>query len=61
MEEIERIWRKDFNNVTAAIKKDWILTLSDGSQVIRLEHTTEPAVQLQQKLAQIGYAHGWMK
>lgn len=57
---VERVWRKDFNNVTKAIHESWIQTLEDGSQWIRPEHTEEVAVQLQRKLAIVGYARGWM-
>jgi hypothetical protein len=60
MEEIERVWHRDFNNVTKSIPESWILTLDDGSQFIRPEHTQEPRVQLLQKLATVGYARGWM-
>lgn len=60
MEEIERVWRRDFNNVTKNIHKSWILTLDDGSQWIRPEHADKPSIQLQKKLALVGYARGWM-
>jgi hypothetical protein len=57
---VKQIWRRDFNNVTALIQESWILVLKDGSMVIRMEHANEPAVQMQQKLALVGFARGWM-
>lgn len=60
MDATEKVWRKDFNNATRAIKAEWVLTLDDGTRVIRMEHSNEPAVQTQRSLAIVGYARGWM-
>lgn len=60
MSAVERVWRKDFNNTVKAIPESWILTLDDGARVIHPDHANEPVVQLQRKLAIVGFARDWM-
>jgi hypothetical protein len=58
---VKQVWQRDFNNATALIQDAWIFTAEDGSTWINPEHANETAVQLQRKLALVGFARGWME
>lgn len=55
-----RVWQRDFVNVATAIENGgWVIAHDDGSQSISPDCPPDLA-RLHVRLAQIGYAKGWM-
>jgi hypothetical protein len=60
MTTTERIWRRDFTNLTEAIPPNWLITTEDGLMWILPEHQNNRIVKLYQDLYIIGAAKGWL-
>lgn len=56
----ERVWRRDFDNVSATIPTAWLVTCEDGFVGIAPEYRNRPQVEMYAKLCQVGYARGWL-
>jgi hypothetical protein len=60
MDATEQVWRRDFENASAAIKPEWLVHLDDGFVGIAPEYRQYPQVTMYANLCQVGYARGWM-
>lgn len=56
----QRVWQRQYDDARNAIPASWLVSLPDGFIGIQIQRRSELIVQLYWKLAQVGFARGWL-
>lgn len=57
---LQRRWQIDFDQVAAKIPGEWLLVDQGGWVGVHPDHRDDEVVELYARLAQVGYARGWL-
>lgn len=60
MHDIERIWRRSFDEVANSLPESWVVRGDDDFVGIDPQYRSTPQVRLYHGLLCAGYAKGWL-